>query len=216
MMNTIAKILFVLCLILGISTAVLIKKYQKEKAERIRVSDNLVESKTTWRDQRGLYISQVSTLNTTMKEMKTIFKRDSSLMVNNYEKRIYSINNELKNLKIDYARLRRFIETGMVVRDTIYIEVSVVTDTTVSGVYVSKHLNANIILHDLKYFSMDYAYKDTIRIVDVVSVKRRANGKKHFIFPNWRWLWGQTEESIVYSSNPKATIEGHYSVKVKK
>ncbi|MFA5447350.1 MAG: hypothetical protein WC233_03630 [Sphaerochaeta sp.] len=216
-MNKLALYMAIAIVLLVGALGLSVRRYQAEKAERIRIHSNLKERTRSWQDERGLLVNQVSTLEITTQELRETFRRERDEIVNNYEKRIYAFKEEVDNLKLDVKRLRGIIATSVVVVDTIIVEVETKTDDVVTGEYRSKFLDANISYFPKKdYFSMDYQYRDSINVLRVVSAKPRKDGTPRKLFPNCIWLWGEQEEYISYSKNEKSEVRIEIATEIRK
>ena len=95
----------------------------------------------------------------------------------------------------------------------------------VDTLYLPMEGNCFIPPYKSKFLDIDFIFKpDTIGIVStyrnrfytVVTLypKLKKNGKKHW--PNWGWIWGYDDNSIVTSEDPRAEVSNQISIKFKK
>ena len=216
-MSKLKLIFIVLAALLLIYAIGITSQYGKVIKENTRLENNFNEKSSQWIDSEGRLINQISVLESDVKEVKSIFKRKESEIVNNYEKRIYSFKKELATLGIEVNRLRGIIASTVVTIDTVYVNDVTVTDSVITGKYLSTFLDANIKYFTFKQnFSLDYQHRDSIDVLRIVSVKTKSNGNKHWLFPNWRWLWGEDVEYLGYSKNPKSTVLLNIATDIKK
>lgn len=209
------KTSYIIIAILAIMVFVMSTIIDSSIKEKKRLTANLTEKTKEWVDERGRYVSEVSQLKTNEKELKEIFKKDSSQMASNYEKRIYSLKKEIKSLGLYIDELEEITTGTIVIKDTIMIPATVNNDSIIQGNYESTYLSAEITYFVKKNdFELDYTTMNRCSVIRTLSAKRKKNGKRHFILPKARWLWGTEERVIMVCDNKKSKVTLDYSVKI--
>lgn len=190
----------------------LIEKYRirAKKAE-----SNLSVNTETWRDKENRFVVEVDQLTTNLKNMKNVFKQDSSRLSTDYEKHIFYLKKELEATGVKYRNLLNFTTGQVFVRDSFIIKL-VKLDTTLAGLYFDGYLKQNFSIDTKNNLRSNYVYADTINVMSIRKPKLKDNGKKHW--PNWGNLWwvGWDCKMLIYSNNPKASYTGVFSIRVDK
>jgi hypothetical protein len=207
------KIIVILMIALFAATsggAYLIEKYRNRA---IKAEHNLSLTTEQWKDEKGRLVTEIDQSNINISNMKDIFKKDSSKLVNRYEQRVYGLKRDLDALGIKYKNLLSASGGTVTVRDSFIVKF-IKKDTTFTATRDDGFLNQNFTLYrDFSMFS-DYTYEDDIKVFDIRRPKLKSNGKPHW--PNWGWLYGWDRKTLWVSNNPKASYTGVYSIKIER
>lgn len=210
-----SKILIVLALALmgTISgSGYLINKYY---SRAIKAENNLSIGTDQWRDKENRLITEIGQQTVNLNNMKNIFKKDSSKLATDYEKRIYGLKREVEALGIKLKNINSVTSSTISVVDSFKVQF-VKKDTTFTASRTDGFMTQYFTLNSDYSMETDYSYLDDIKVLDTRKPKLKENGKKHW--PNWGNLpWVGWEKKILwYSNNPKAKYTGTYSLKIER